>query len=71
MPAATLCDAALELVAGTNYPRRRELRAALLCASLVAVIVSFDSERAAAQAYPVKAIRIIGPSSPGGGIDTP
>ena len=46
------------------------MRAALLCASLAAVMASFDSDPAAAQAYPVKTIRIIGPSSPGGGIDT-
>lgn len=41
-----------------------------LTASLVATVIALTPGVAPAQSYPVKSIRMIGPSSPGGGIDT-
>jgi tripartite-type tricarboxylate transporter receptor subunit TctC len=45
------------------------LKTAALSASLFATVIGLAPGAAPAQTYPVKSIRIIGPSSPGGGID--
>ena len=46
------------------------MKLVLLSAPLIATLAALAAPAATAQTYPAKTIRIIGPSSPGGGIDT-